>query len=419
MALDINETIEDDGNFKSSHMLYKDGVRVKYPDKAAEIHFAILPALADPEDKASYLPYRDEETDKFNRWAAPGYYYPFVNRERSIISPKTHDPKAIDFVEELIKAAKAHPDYQIIAGFGSDGKKIKDAWKNQEVRLPSRSTIFCANSIILYDRDIPSDEVYLMQIPKTAFKGPGGEEGKKSTWGLISALDLRNRGSADDGTIDEKYYWGDITDPRKLVPLKISQEKSPTGGTIKIYNVAPQDEDTIKVGKSVLEKRFDLENIYHDGDDKEILDYLISAFIDVPQLLKIAFASRVPGFDKLLKAATAKYSFSPDAVDEAVEDEDEFKPSRKTKPEPKEDDEDDIPAVSTRKKRNPADAVADEDDDLPDPTPRRSFAPKDEASDPKEATEVEEEYVPVTKPTRKKKEEQTPVSNLRKLIDED
>ena len=416
MALDINDTIEDDGSFKSTHMVYKDGVKVKYPDKNADIHFAILPALADPEDKASYLPYRDTETGRFNRWAAPGFYYPFVNRERSILSPKTHDPNAFDPIEELIKVARAHPEYQIVAGYGSDGKKVKDAWKNPEVRLPARTTIFGVNGIILYDRETPADEVYILQLPSTSFKGQGGEEGKKATWGLISALNLRNRGSSDEDAFDEKYYWGDITDPRKLVPLKISQEKPPTGGTVKIYNVVPQDEETIAIKRPILEKRYDLESIYHEAGEKEIIDYLISAFIDMPQLLRMAFATKVPGFDKLLKAATAKRSFAP----EDDEDDDILmgKPTPKKVKEEDKDDQDDIPPVTRPKKRNPADAVAGDDDgdDLPPPT-KRSFAPKVEKEP--EAEETTEEYAPVTQPTRKKKAAASEPTSLRNLIDEE
>lgn len=413
MALDINDTIEDDGNFKSSHMVYKDGVKVKYPDKNADTFFAILPALADPDDKETYLPCRNEDTGRFNQWAAPGYYYPFVNNERSILSPKTHDPNAFDPIEELIKVARAHPEYQIVAGYGSDGKKVKDAYKNPEVRLPTRTTIFGVNSIILYNRDISAEEVYIMQLPSTSFKGQGGEEGKKSTWGLISALNMRNRGSSDEDEVDEKYYWGDVTDPRKLVPMKLAQEKSPTGGTIKIYNVTPQDEDTVKVGKSLLAKRYDLNDIYHPADEKEIIDYLISAFIDLPALLKMAFATKVPGFDKLLKAATAKRSFAP------AEDDDDDIPM--DKPAPKkaakvEEDDDDLPPVTRPKKRAPVEE-SDDDDLPPQSAPKRSFAPKTEEAKGDEAET--EDYAPVTQPTRKKKAAAPETTSLRNLIDDE
>ena len=411
MALDINDTIDNDGGFKSSHMVFRDGVKVKYPDKNADLFFGILPALADPDDKEQYLPYRDEETGKFNRWAAPGFYYPFVNRERSILSPKTHDPNAFDPIEELIKVAKSHPDYQVIAGFGADGKKLSDAFKNPEVRLPSRTTIFCVNGIVLYNRDVPSDEVYIMQLPSTAFKGQGGEEGKKSTWGLISALNLRNRGSSDEDAVDEKYYWGDVTDPRKLVPVKLAQEKPPTGSSFKIYNITPQDEDTVKVGKAVLAKRYDLESIYHPADEKEIIDYLISTFADVPQLLKMAFATKVPGFEKLLKAANTKRSFAPE------DDEDDIP---MTKPVPKkakvEEDEDDLPPVTRPKRRAPEPEVEDSDDLPPVSAPKRSFAPKVEEA---KAEDTTEEYAPVTAPTRKKKAAAPEPTSLRNLIDDE
>jgi hypothetical protein len=400
MALDINDTIENDGSYKSTHMVFKEGVKVKFPDKNADVIFGILPALADPDDRASYLPYRDESTEKFTKWATPAFYYPFVNRERSILSPTTLDSNAFDPIAELIKVAKAHPDYRVLAGFGADGKRLTDAFKNPECKLPSKTLIFAVNGIVLYNRDVPSDEVYIMQLPSTAFKGQGGDADKKSTWGLVSQLNLRNRGSSDDDDFDSKYYWGDITNPHKLVPVKLAQEKPPTGSSFKIYNITPQDEDPVKVGKSVLEKRYDLDNVFYDIEEGEILEYLVFAFGNVPQLLKLAFSSRVPGFDKMLKAATAKRSF---ASEEQEEEEPSVDASRPTRGPIEEATADDFAPV--QRKRKAVSEVGDEETPI---SAARSFAPKVEP----EGDEEEQEEAPA--PAKKK----TKASSLRNLVED-
>ena len=64
-----------------------------------------------------------------------------------IISPKTNDPDAFDPIEELIKVVKADPTYALIAGYGRDGKKVKDAHKNPEVRLGSMWSGYVANAM--------------------------------------------------------------------------------------------------------------------------------------------------------------------------------------------------------------------------------------------------------------------------------
>lgn len=406
MALDINDTIENGDAYQQQHLVYREGTSVRFPDKAADIFLGILPALADPEDMTSYSPYRDSDTGKFTNWVTAGYYYPFVNREKSILSPKTLDSGAMDPIDELIKSARSHPKFNVLAGFGPDGKKIKDAWKNPECRIPSRTLIFVVNAITLYNRDFPSDQVHLMQIPSTAFKGQGGED-KKGTWGLVGQLNMRNRGSSEDDDFDTKYYWGDITDPHKIVPVKLSQEKPPTGSSFKIYNLVPEDQDTVKIGKSVLSKRYNLDNIFYEITESEILDYLVYSFIDVPELLRIAFATKVPGFDKLLKAATAKRSFAP--ADAEEEEEEIALPARKKA----KAEDDDLPpfSVPTKKKE----AVLEEEDEIDVAPVKRSFAPK------VEPLEEEEEEV-VKKPARKAtaaKAEKKPASSLRDLIDEE
>ena len=59
MARGINET-KNDQTYKSKHLVYASGVRVKYPTQEKEITACILPALGPGGDKGTFLPYRDE-----------------------------------------------------------------------------------------------------------------------------------------------------------------------------------------------------------------------------------------------------------------------------------------------------------------------------------------------------------------------
>jgi hypothetical protein len=381
MPIDINDGINEEFGGSTKHLVYKDGVKVKYPDKDGEVFFCVLPAIDDENDPASYIPYRFE-TGKFTPWATMAYYYPFVNKEKSILSPKTLDPNAMDPIEELIKTARSNPQWQAIAGFGPDGKKMQNAFKDPEVRIPSKTSIFVVNGIILYDREYNMDDVYVIQIPSTAFRGQASGEDKKNTWGLIGQLNTKNRGAAEDDDFETKYFWGDITDPKKLVPVKLAQEKPPTGSSFKIYNLTPQDEDPIKIGKGVLEKRYDLSDIFYDITSKEIIEYLVSAFGDQPDLLEAAFASKVPGFSKMLKASRSAVSFQ--------------------KEESHEDDELDMLPVKTRARK------VEIDEEEPEQEPKRSFAPP-------VAEEDEEQEEPTQRAAGKKKN----TKSLRNIIEED
>jgi hypothetical protein len=369
--LDINDAIENGNKFESQHLVYKDGVQVKYPNKNAEIVVGILPAVADPEDMTSYLPYRDAETSKFTKWATPAIYYPFINKDKSIISLKTFDRGAIDPIEELIEAAKSSEEFAVIAGYEPGGKKrLANAFDNPKVRIPHKTQIFCVNCIILFDRDVDERDVYILQVPSTAFKGqaPSSDGAKNSGWGLINKLNMTNRGSHEgEADFEQRYYWGDITNPKKIVPVSLSQQSPPTGSKYKIYDMSPMDdEDTVTVPSSVLKNRYLFDEIFAEPEPGEIIDYLIHSFADVPDLLTKAFANKVPNISKLIKAATASYSIpGEDSLEEGEEDFDLPTPSRKgskaataVEDEAKEEEE-----TPTRRFSSPAPkAEADEDE---------------------------------------------------------
>lgn len=308
MAISINDGISDQGSTYKS-LVYREGVKVKYPDKDGEIVFGILPAFGGTGGH-SWVPYRDN-TEAFTPWAVACSLYPFVNKTTSIISPKTFDRNAFDPIEELIKTAKGSDKWRIVAGFGPDGKKVQDSYKNPEVRIPSMQMTFVVNALIRYDKDFQEDKPSLLQIPSTAFRGQPTKKGEKpGAWGLIYQLNRRNRGAKDDDTCEAKYYWGDVTNPTNMLPMILSQQKAPTGGSIKIYNVDildENDEDVFKASKETLEARHDLDAVFHEITTPEIIDFLVANFCDLPDMLMAAFSHKVPGFKKTMEKAMEQF----------------------------------------------------------------------------------------------------------------
>ena len=372
MALGINETLENE-TYKSKHLVYRDGVRIRYPSKDKEIVACILPAIADPKDKASYLKYRDEENPSlFTKWAVGLKFHPFVNKEQNIISPHTFDPEAYDPVDDLIKVAKSDPDLCHIAGYTPDGKRMLNAYKNPEVRLNSKWSGYAVNALVLFDREIDADKAIILQIPGTAFRKSGkASKDSAQSWGLLSELQRKNRKSEGDGA--DSYYWGDVTDPRGMIPCCLKLTPNPAGG-ISIYNMVPvDDEEPVAINKAVLETRYNLDEIFHEVSEGEIIDRLIYYFSDVPKLLRRAFASRVPNIDKVLSKATAVYSTK---VSEEDEDdggsEESFVSAPKTKSAPRD--------TASEEDRS----FAPREDDLPEPTSQASLSDDDE--DEKEVT---------------------------------
>jgi hypothetical protein len=147
---------------------------------------------------------------------------------------------------------------------------------------------------------------------------------------------------------------------------------NPAGG-ISIYNMVPvDDEEPVSINKAVLETRYNLDEIFHEVSEGEIIDRLIYYFSDVPKLLRRAFASRVPNIDKVLSKATAVYSTK---VSEEEEDDGGSEESFVSAP---------------KIKRAPRDTASEEDrsfapqeDDLPPPSSQSSL---DDDDDEKEIT---------------------------------
>lgn len=387
MALGINETLQSQ-TFKSKHLVYKEGVYVKYPGKDKEILACILPALSDPKDKSQYAPCRNSDGPKdFSKWAVGLKMHQFVGKEQNIISPQTNDPEAFDPIDELIRVARMDPDYCMIAGYGSDGKRLVNAYKNPDVKLSPRWNGYVVNAIILNDREQDKSKPVILQVPGTAFArgGKSGNDGSQS-WGLLSELYRKNRSSNGEPS---DYYWGDITDPRAMVPCSLKLTPSPAGG-ISIYNMVPQpDEPSVRASIEMLKGRYDLDKIFYDITEGEIIDRLIFYFKDVPKLLKRAFAHRVPNFDRLLTRATAAVSVPAAEDEEEGEEEIEaFAPKPARRREEPEDRGGDSPDNSR--------SFAPEEDDLPPPTARKSARPVSEDDGEDEGEERE-----ISVPTRK------------------
>lgn len=387
MPLGINETLETE-TYKSKHLVYKEGVRVRYPSKDKEIIACILPALADPKDKTSYVGYRDEENPNlFTKWAVGIKMHPFVNKEQNIISPHTFDPEAYDPIDDLIKVAKADPEYCFLAGYTPDGKRIVNAYKNPEVRLNTKWSGYVVNALVLFDREIDQDKAVILQIPGTAFRKSGkASKDSAQSWGLLSELQRKNRKTDSDGA--DSYYWGDITDPRGMIPCCLKLTPNPAGG-ISIYNMVPvDDEEPVSTNKATLETRYNLDEIFHEVTEAEIIDRLIFYFADAPKLLRRTFAHRVPNLDRMLSKATASYSTLKQAEEEEDASGDEaFVPRPKSKKVVEEDSDN---SESER-------SFAPADSDLPPPVTKASAKVLDEDEEDEEEEEKE-----ITVPKRKK-----------------
>jgi hypothetical protein len=321
MALGINETIESETK-KSKHMVYRDGVRVQFAKSTVDISACILPAIADPEDKTSYLPYRrEDQPELFTKWAVGMRFHPFVNKELNIISPNTFDPSAFDPIDELIKAAKSDPEFNVIAGYDESGKKLINAYKNPNVRLSSKWTGYVVNSSIMYNKDIDPNKSTILQIPATAFRRSGPQApGSTAQWGLLAELNKKDRKNND-------YYWGDITDPKASIPCKLALTPNPAGG-ISIYNMVPDPDpdqpEGVRISAATLESRYNLDEIFYEATEGEIMDRLIFFFSDVPKLIKRAFSNRIPNLDKLLSRAKSVKVEIPKIEEENDELEDSF-----------------------------------------------------------------------------------------------
>jgi hypothetical protein len=416
MALGINETIQ--GETKTSkHLVYREGVRVQYTKKDKNITACILPAIADINDKASYLSYRQEDDPQmFTKWAVGLKFHPFVNRDQNIISPTSFDHTAYDPIDEFIRVAKADPEYCELAGFGADGKRMPNAYKNPDVRLSTKWSGYIVNSIILYDRDQDSEKSILLQIPNTAFRRSGSAKDGGQQWGLLSELNRKNR-KADSGSADS-YYWGDITDPKALIPCSLKLTPNPAGG-IAIYNMVPiDDEDPVKISRTTLESRYDLDNVLYEITESEMIDRMVYYFSDVPKLLKRAYASRVPNIDRLITSAKAVRVTVEDQDEDNDTIEESFVASSKknNKVESKSssksiEDEEEIGNENTR-------SFAPEEDDLPAPSKKSKNIVVDEDEDEDiDMSEDKEISVPTRKVSKTSSASESKKVSIRDLMD--
>lgn len=390
MAFGINEALAAGNQGGSKHLVYVDNVKVRYPNKDKDLFVAILPALADANDKSQYLPYREDDNEAmFTKWAAGFFYYPFVNKETSIISPKSFDSEAFDPIEELIKLAKRDARYARLAGFEEDGKtRIKNAYKDPDCRIPSRSSVFIMNGLILFDREVSQDEPHIVQVSATAFAGRGAsskDKGGNQSWGLIAELNRRNRNVSEDAEIGEKYYWGDITDPRGMQPC-VCKLAPPPGGGVPIYNMTPvDDEDAVKTGKSVLEGRYNFDEILYRPEEGEIIEHLVKFYADVPELLKRAFAHRIPNFERQLKSATKVVS---NGSEDSYDDGDDIPMNDTPAPARRRATRDEPPAASEEetvsKESERSFAPQTDDDDLPAPKSRKTETKAVDVGDPED-----------------------------------
>jgi hypothetical protein len=368
MALGINETISNDQH-KSKHLVYRDGTYVKFPNKDKEIVACILPSIADIDDKASYLPYRDEDNlANFTKWAIGLKMHPFVNKTQNIISPHSFDPLAFDPIDELIKVAKADEKYCLIAGFGPDGKRLVNAYKNPDVRLSSKWSGYVVNAKLIFDREIDQDKAVLLQIPGTAFRKPGRSSNDNSqSWGLLSELNRKNRKSSGEGM--DNFYWGDITNPHSMIPCCLKLTPNPAGG-LAIYNMTPLDsEDPVKASRALLESRYDLDKVLCEISEGAIIERLVYMFSDVPKLLLRAFAHRVPNFEKMLAKASATNSTAIPQEEEDEGEESVFAPAAPRKKVVEEDEEETRP-----ESREVARSFSPDEDELPMPSPKKKVA---------------------------------------------
>ena len=421
--MNINDGIKDQGEFQSEHLVYRSGVKVKYPNKAAPIYFGILPAIPSGAAESTeegqitcntteYLPYRNKD-GAFTEWATAAYYYAFVNHEKSLLSPHTFGATEFDPIEEITKHAKRNPSWCEIVGYGKDGKRMQDTYSNPDVRIPAKQMIFCMNTVVLFDPKIKQSEVYILQSPSTAFRGQGGNAGRNGGWGLVAALNMKNRKNSGG---DSEYYWGDVTDPEAIVPLVLGQEKPPSGSR-KIYNISVnEDEDSLSVSDAVLSSRYNLSDIFYNIESGEIVDYITHVLSDVPDLLRMSFSSKIPNYESILaNALKVRVDMGANSDDDDDEEEEEFYRPRKSMSKTVSPDKEDEIDMSAPKRPRRVATLEEPEEAAPARTPSRSFAPavSEDSAEDEEATEEEKDPAPRTL-VRKKK-----TSRAAALISED
>jgi hypothetical protein len=216
----------------------------------------------------------------------------------------------------------------------------------------------------------------------------------------------------------DDYYWGDITDPKALIPCSLKLTPNPAGG-IAIYNMVPiDDEDPVKISRATLESRYDLDNIFYEITEGEMIDRMIYYFSDVPKLLKRAYASRVPNIDRLITNAKATRVTINDEDGDSDAIEESFIASSKkvnvagTKtPSKLDDDSEELVSVDSR-------SFAPEEDDLPAPSKKSKNIEVDENEDDDiDIPEDKEISVPTRKAPKSSSASESKKVSIRDLMD--
>ncbi len=298
----------------------------------------------------------------------------------------------------------------------TDGTITRSQNIDQVRALASMTKLMTAMIALDYDRDQDSEKSILLQIPNTAFRRSGSAKDGGQQWGLLSELNRKNR-KADSGSADS-YYWGDITDPKALIPCSLKLTPNPAGG-IAIYNMVPiDDEDPVKISRTTLESRYDLDNVLYEITESEMIDRMVYYFSDVPKLLKRAYASRVPNIDRLITSAKAVRVTVEDQDEDNDTIEESFVASSKknNKVESKSssksiEDEEEIGNENTR-------SFAPEEDDLPAPSKKSKNIVVDEDEDEDiDMSEDKEISVPTRKVSKTSSASESKKVSIRDLMD--
>ena len=165
------------------------------------------------------------------------------------------------------------------------------------------------------------------------------------------------------------------------------------------------DEDPVKTTKSVLESRYDFDEIFNEITEGEVINKIVYYFSDVPALVERALGRRVPNITALLKKASGTSSTVTsydDGEDDDVPEPSFRKAKRKAAPVEESEEEEEGTKESSR-------SFEPSDDDLPPPVSRKKADSLDDDKD-------EEEAVVETIPQRKKAGV-TPKTNLDDLLD--
>ena len=309
------------------HFVFKDGVKVKFPDtsETAKASMVILPAFPTEDNPAwaippeqKYAPYRrfdvplsgTRKHHQFAMWIRHYFVYEWVGGKVNIISPRSYaderisgGPNPIGTLYDFIKSDVAHKGHLI--GLNPDGKKPKDEARRQELFkskiLSPAARKFVLNSSTISNRGL-LEPVSLFSVPDGAVMNKGNREGESSTsWGLFDELNRTARGvdparlAADPSA---GYYWGDITNPAAAITVELSREAPPTGGTVKLYVMKPVDAEARIISGEMLANRIKLDqdgDIFVPYDNVAVIKLLITVLGDkYPDLLIGALSGSYP-----------------------------------------------------------------------------------------------------------------------------